>query len=335
MTDIVQEYYSRIMKHMRSAVDNQLLHEQIGFPDVVEQVFHECGVGSVTELHDFYQNRVLRYHDNMLQQSQQLVSEYEKLKQSGGPKPAETFTLIRIRDEPSSDIQFPELEEKDDVVDTEHLLHLKDLTAYEITVEQEPVTGLTTDIDSKIASNIKSENDVRLPYLDVEDGTGNGGNLMTSAGGVPSSASGASGGSVGPGSGGPGGTVGGGGVGSSNTKDGCSQPQSGVTPTGGDCLSEANGSNLSMSDILPPLINARSNKTRKLSNYMDNEETVNLPRESKRQKLHDDSIADSSASTPPPPPLIPMRTPKSKKAKSKSGQSFSRQSAAAAKKSDK
>ncbi|XP_052834066.1 STAGA complex 65 subunit gamma [Octopus bimaculoides] len=125
MTDIVQEYYSRIMKHMRSAVDNQLLHEQIGFPDVVEQVFHECGIGSVTELHDFYQNRVLRYHDNMLQQSQQLVSEYEKLKQSGGPKPAETFTLIRIRDEPSSDIQFPELEEKDDVVDTEHLLHLK------------------------------------------------------------------------------------------------------------------------------------------------------------------------------------------------------------------
>uniref|UniRef100_A0A0L8HQE8 Uncharacterized protein n=1 Tax=Octopus bimaculoides TaxID=37653 RepID=A0A0L8HQE8_OCTBM len=72
-----------------------------------------------------------------------------------------------------------------------------------------------------------------------------------------------------------------------------------------------------------------------VSNYMDNEETVNLPRESKRQKLHDDSIADSSASTPPPPPLIPMRTPKSKKAKSKSGQSFSRQSAAAAKKSDK
>ncbi len=38
------------------------------------------GIGNVTVLHDYYKNRVLKYHENMLETCQNLLQEYEKAK---------------------------------------------------------------------------------------------------------------------------------------------------------------------------------------------------------------------------------------------------------------
>ncbi len=46
----------------------------------MEQVFHEMGIGSVTQLHEFYQTRVLKYHEHMQETCQQLLDDYEKAK---------------------------------------------------------------------------------------------------------------------------------------------------------------------------------------------------------------------------------------------------------------
>ncbi len=46
----------------------------------MEQVFHEMGLGSTTVLHDFYQSRVIGYHKHMQNTCQQLMTEYDKLK---------------------------------------------------------------------------------------------------------------------------------------------------------------------------------------------------------------------------------------------------------------
>lgn len=45
----------------------------------MERVFYEMGVGSVRTLHEFYQTRVLKYHERMLQECNTLHNEYASL----------------------------------------------------------------------------------------------------------------------------------------------------------------------------------------------------------------------------------------------------------------
>ena len=76
------------------------------FQDIIEQVFHELGFGSVTTLHDFYHCRVLNYHRRMTETCQALVAEYNNLKLPIAAQPPvskthdsvaerETFNVIR------------------------------------------------------------------------------------------------------------------------------------------------------------------------------------------------------------------------------------------------
>nr|KAG5709235.1 hypothetical protein BaRGS_017987 [Batillaria attramentaria] len=133
--------------------------------DIIERVFHEMGIGSVTTLHEFYQTRVLAYHKNMLEACKQSAAEYEKLQQpSGAVKspstttgPKDTLHVIRIKEEPSAEIQFPVLDENDEVSEAEQLLQLEGLGSFEITVEHETAGGLTTEVESKWPQSVKSE----------------------------------------------------------------------------------------------------------------------------------------------------------------------------------
>jgi hypothetical protein len=45
----------------------------------MERVFHEMGAGSVRSLHAFYQMRVLKYHERMLNECNALHDEYSTL----------------------------------------------------------------------------------------------------------------------------------------------------------------------------------------------------------------------------------------------------------------
>ncbi|CAG2201911.1 SUPT7L [Mytilus edulis] len=146
---VLHEFYLQFTTHLRSAVDSKLLHGHAGFPDLIEQVFHEMKLGSVTNLNDYYQSRIINYSKNMEHTCQQLMQEYEKLMQPAvTQKTLDTVPVIRIKEEPSSEIQFPVFDENDDITD-EHLLQLEGLSGFEITVEHEPTVGLTTESDSK------------------------------------------------------------------------------------------------------------------------------------------------------------------------------------------
>lgn len=63
--------------------------------DIVEQVYHEMGIGSVIEIHDFYQSRIINHHASMQQTCAQLMAEYEKLKQPIMVKQMDTVPVIR------------------------------------------------------------------------------------------------------------------------------------------------------------------------------------------------------------------------------------------------
>ncbi|XP_060083650.1 STAGA complex 65 subunit gamma-like [Ylistrum balloti] len=155
LTDITHEYFQQLTTHLCTAVDNRLLQGYNSFPDVVEEVFHQMGIGSVTTLHSFYQSHIINYQKNMEQTCQQLVTEYEKMKLPTMIK-METVPVIRIKEEPCSEIQFPVLDENDEINDAEQLLQLEGLSGFEITVEHESTSGLTTEMDSKW-QGVKSE----------------------------------------------------------------------------------------------------------------------------------------------------------------------------------
>lgn len=67
LTDVVHEHYLHITHLLRVAVDREARLGASPFPDVVEQVFHEVGIGSVLALQRFWQVRIKDYHNYMLQ----------------------------------------------------------------------------------------------------------------------------------------------------------------------------------------------------------------------------------------------------------------------------
>uniref|UniRef100_A0A0B6Z4R9 Bromodomain associated domain-containing protein n=1 Tax=Arion vulgaris TaxID=1028688 RepID=A0A0B6Z4R9_9EUPU len=158
LTDICQEFLIQFTRHLGQAADRRGLYGSDGFPDLIERVFHEMGMGSVTSLHDFYNQRIVAYHNKIKQQCQSVMSEYSALSkqtpaavkqvpQSQGGR--DTLHVIRIKEEPSTEIQFPLLDENDEVIETEQLLNIESLGTFEITVEHETATGLTTEVETK------------------------------------------------------------------------------------------------------------------------------------------------------------------------------------------
>lgn len=67
LTDLAHEHYLRLSRLLRTAADREARLGATPFPDVVEQVFHEVGIGSVLALQRFWQVRIKDYHSHMLQ----------------------------------------------------------------------------------------------------------------------------------------------------------------------------------------------------------------------------------------------------------------------------
>lgn len=112
LTDVASEYYYKFTRLLRSAADREARVGRTPFQDVMEQVFHEMGIGSVLSLQSFWQHRIKDYHSYMLQVSKQLAEEYEKLV-SPEKASAEDTKPLKIKEEPLSDIAFPVNEENE------------------------------------------------------------------------------------------------------------------------------------------------------------------------------------------------------------------------------
>lgn len=62
VTDALDFYMSNMCKLMRTIADREASGIKSGYPDVISKVFAELNVGNI---HDFYQNRVVRYHEKI------------------------------------------------------------------------------------------------------------------------------------------------------------------------------------------------------------------------------------------------------------------------------
>ncbi|NP_001089724.1 SPT7 like, STAGA complex gamma subunit isoform X1 [Xenopus laevis] len=109
LTDIAHEYCLKFTKMLRFNVDREARLGQTPFPDAMEQVFHEMGIGSVLSLQKFWQQRIKDYHTYMLQVSKQLSEEYENIVHP--ERVSEDTKPVKIKEEPVTDITFPINEE--------------------------------------------------------------------------------------------------------------------------------------------------------------------------------------------------------------------------------
>ncbi|CAJ0965349.1 unnamed protein product [Ranitomeya imitator] len=109
LTDVAHEYFLKFTKMLRFNVDREAKLGQTPFSDVMEQTFHEMGIGSVLSLQKFWQQRIKDYHTYMLQVSKQLAKEYEKIVHP--ERVSEDTKPVKIKEEPVTDITFPINEE--------------------------------------------------------------------------------------------------------------------------------------------------------------------------------------------------------------------------------
>ncbi|XP_055893089.1 STAGA complex 65 subunit gamma-like [Biomphalaria glabrata] len=157
LTDVCQEFLIQFTRHLGMAADRRAMYGCGGFPDIIERVFYEMGLGSITCLNDFYQQRILAYHKKKEEQCQLLMAEYNRLNKQPisikhapqSPSGTDTLHVIRIKDEANAEIQFPLLDDNDEVNEAEQLLNIESLGTFEITVEHETATGLTTEVETK------------------------------------------------------------------------------------------------------------------------------------------------------------------------------------------
>ncbi|KAL6428046.1 hypothetical protein ACFW04_008432 [Cataglyphis niger] len=90
LTDVADHFLRRMTLLLKVATEQR----DHGFPDSVERVLLETGIGGVTALHDYYQEYVIKFEDNIRKQVEETI-ERQKM----------------VLDEATSKLQFEELDE--------------------------------------------------------------------------------------------------------------------------------------------------------------------------------------------------------------------------------
>ncbi|XP_015181222.1 PREDICTED: uncharacterized protein LOC107068902 isoform X1 [Polistes dominula] len=90
LTDIADHFLRRMTLLLKEAVEQ----EDHGFPDAMERVLLETGIGGITAIHDYYQEYILRFEENMKTQVE-IMMEKQRI----------------VLDEAASKLQLDELDE--------------------------------------------------------------------------------------------------------------------------------------------------------------------------------------------------------------------------------
>lgn len=108
LTDVADFFLKRVTRLLKLASEQ----DDYGFPDAVERVLVESGVGGVRGLHDYYQNKILRFEQHVKKKVEKAAEE-QKISELKA-----TNTKMEL-DEIASRFQFQELDEFGNVYDRE------------------------------------------------------------------------------------------------------------------------------------------------------------------------------------------------------------------------
>lgn len=112
LTDFAEEFFLKLTRLLRTAVDHQLETGTTGFPDVLERVLVEMGLGGVEGIVQDYQLRVLNYSNFVHGNCLRVMEEYKMLTQTR-QKDIISELVCKIEDEDGDvpEIHFPALGE--------------------------------------------------------------------------------------------------------------------------------------------------------------------------------------------------------------------------------
>lgn len=100
LTDVVEHFLKRMTLLLKIASEQK----DHGFPDAIEKVLLETGVGGVAALNDYYQEYVLRYERNMKFKVERMAEEQRRLELSASSNKLEL-------DETTNKLKFEEIDE--------------------------------------------------------------------------------------------------------------------------------------------------------------------------------------------------------------------------------
>ncbi|XP_029678663.1 STAGA complex 65 subunit gamma-like isoform X1 [Formica exsecta] len=100
LTDVADHFLRRMTLLLKAATEQK----DHGFPDAVERVLLETGMGGVAALHDYYQEYVIKFEDNIRKQVEETMERQRQLELN-------TCSTKMVLDEATSKLQFEELDE--------------------------------------------------------------------------------------------------------------------------------------------------------------------------------------------------------------------------------
>ncbi|XP_048262428.1 uncharacterized protein LOC126915347 isoform X2 [Bombus affinis] len=100
LTDIANHFLRRMTLLMKAAYEQR----DHGFPDILERVLVETGIGGVAALHDYYQEYVLKFENNMKKKVEAMMEKQRQFELN-------VYSAKMVLDEAANKLQFEELDE--------------------------------------------------------------------------------------------------------------------------------------------------------------------------------------------------------------------------------
>ncbi|XP_017763998.1 PREDICTED: uncharacterized protein LOC108553557 isoform X2 [Eufriesea mexicana] len=146
LTDIVDHFLRRMTLLMKAAYEQK----DHGFPDILERVLLETGVGGIAALHDYYQEYVLKFEESMKKKVETMMEKQRQLELNA-------YSSKMTLDEAANKLQFEELDEFGNVYREVPTLQLLD-----------PEMGFPPSLDAGFQMLYSLEQD-ELNNLEVEE----------------------------------------------------------------------------------------------------------------------------------------------------------------------
>lgn len=105
LVDVLSAFLKKIIYHLKLAQEDKENGKLDEFPNIVERVLVELGMGGVKGLHDYYQTRVIKYIGVLQRRCKELNKHYEDLLVRKTPSPdSKENKVIRVHVEEEEDV---------------------------------------------------------------------------------------------------------------------------------------------------------------------------------------------------------------------------------------
>lgn len=107
LEDVLKTFMKKICYRLKLAYEDEEKGHISGFPNIVERVLVELGMGGIKGLHDYYQTRVIKYIDALQKRCKELNRHYESLLIRKTPSPdSKENKIIRVKVEDDDVIEI-------------------------------------------------------------------------------------------------------------------------------------------------------------------------------------------------------------------------------------